>query len=101
MLGNVKSPPTCSLRKHSKAPPLRRQLPPSPNGGRSVALSDGGCLRLFRLMTVPGRLLLVDLEQLDLKRQLRVGRNRVPGPPCAVAELRRDDKLPLAADLHP
>src|SRR5438105_14902752 len=47
------------------------------------------------------RLLLVDLEQLDFKRQLRVGRNGAAGAAFAIAEFRRDDKLPLAADLHP
>src|SRR5207245_1301724 len=61
--------------------------------------SESGQVESLRLKK-PCGLLLVDLEQLDLKRQLGVRRNRIAGAPCAVPEFRRDDKLPLAADLH-
>src|SRR5439155_5220780 len=61
--------------------------------------SESGQVESLRLKK-PCGLLLVDLEQLDLKRQLGVRRNRIAGAPCVVPEFRRDDKLPLAADLH-
>src|SRR5256714_12038864 len=44
---------------------------------------------------------LLDLEELDIEEQRRVGRNRAAGAALTVAQLRRDDQRALAANLHP
>src|SRR6516165_11454006 len=43
---------------------------------------------------------LLNLQQVHVKHQGGVGRDRPAGAARAVAEFRRDDQCPLAADLH-
>src|SRR5262245_9814250 len=43
---------------------------------------------------------LLNLQKFHLERQLGVGWDDIAGTLLAVGELRRDDQLPLAADLH-
>src|SRR5581483_12078388 len=50
--------------------------------------------------TRPRRRRLADRQQLHLEEQRRVGRNDAARAARAVAEVRRDGELALAADLH-
>src|SRR6185312_1048135 len=43
---------------------------------------------------------LLDRQQLDVENQRGVGRNDTAGAALSIAELRRNDQRPLAADLH-
>src|SRR5687768_1274151 len=59
-----------------------------------MAVSSISCSGTRRLTA------LLDVEQLHLEHQRRVRRDDAAGAARAVAELRRDGELALAADLH-